>query len=443
MKRGIIKALSLVLCAAMLFGIAAAAGRFVQAQAAGATTGVSFDVTFHQSDARSILPMINELRLGDDAWYWNSDNTARISFTGQLSALVYDYELEEVAMQRAAELIVKFAHTRPDGTDAGTMFTFDSRGENIAAGNALTAESVQTSWEEEDKLFAGQSHRRVLLNKHITAVGIACAEYEGFTYWVQEFRSPASNKAATPALDGTATVTVETANALVKSSTVTAVPESMSLEAGKSKSLPVISQKIEYVEDSIKRPSFINSIVNNNVKVTWESSDSSVVQISGNKAVGKKAGNAILTGTFAGGETVLINATVTGSSTPDDPDEPDEPDTPDKPDISSAVINAPYGTRTVNWKYKAHLTASANNLPDGYKVIWYEGSKPVSKDGEYTSGNLTSQKTYTAKIVDKSGNPVSSEAQEKTVVVEVKSDFITKIVSFFSRLFGSDVVDIK
>ena len=34
---------------------------------------------------------------------------------------------------------------------------------------------------------------------------------------------------------------------------------------------------------------------------------------------------------------------------------------------------------------------------------------------------------------------ISSPSQEKTVTIEVKSDFFTKIVSFFSRLFGSDI----
>ena len=47
---------------------------------------------------------------------------------------------------------------------------------------------------------------------------------------------------------------------------------------------------------------------------------------------------------------------------------------------------------------------------------------------------------YTVKIVDSNGNPVSTSSQEKKVIIEVKSDFFTKIISFISRLFGSDTI---
>lgn len=116
---------------------------------------------------------------------------------------------------------------------------------------------------------------------------------------------------------------------------------------------------------------------------------------------------------------------------------------PAQPDVSKAVITAPSGTKTVNWKYKAHLFASASNLPDGYKVVWYEGKAKVSDGSDYTSANLTSNHTYTAKIVDGSGKIVSTSAQEKTVTITVKTDFISKLISFFSRLFVGDVTDIK
>ena len=82
-----------------------------------ATTDLKIEVTYQQSTARQMLPMINEFRTGSDAWAWNSDNSEKIYYTG-LSELQYDYELEKAAMQRAAEIAVLFAHTRPDGTDS-------------------------------------------------------------------------------------------------------------------------------------------------------------------------------------------------------------------------------------------------------------------------------------------------------------------------------------
>ncbi len=111
---------------------------------------------------------------------------------------------------------------------------------------------------------------------------------------------------------------------------------------------------------------------------------------------------------------------------------------PGETDISKVTINAPSGNHTINWKYRAQLTASAD-LPDGYKIIWYENGKPVSDSNDFITGALTDAHTYTAKIVDSTGKTVSTQEQEKTVTIEVKSDFFTKIISFFMRLFGSDI----
>lgn len=116
--------------------------------------------------------------------------------------------------------------------------------------------------------------------------------------------------------------------------------------------------------------------------------------------------------------------------------------TPGETDISKVTISAPSGKKTINWKYRAQLTATAS-LPSGYRVLWFENGKKVSDSGEFTTGNLTETHTYTARIVDSSNKVVSKESQEKTVTIEVKSDFFTKIISFFSRLFGSDITKIN
>ncbi len=114
----------------------------------------------------------------------------------------------------------------------------------------------------------------------------------------------------------------------------------------------------------------------------------------------------------------------------------------DNPDeVSNAVINAPSGTREINWKFRAHLVAKAS-LPTGYSVVWFEEGVSKPKSADYTTENLTSSKTFTAKIIDSSGNVVSKATQEKKITVTVKSDFFTKIISFFMRLFGNDTITI-
>lgn len=108
-------------------------------------------------------------------------------------------------------------------------------------------------------------------------------------------------------------------------------------------------------------------------------------------------------------------------------------------DVSKVVINAPSGKYDIRWKFKAHIVAKAK-LPDGCSLAWYEGEKPVSNSAEFTTDSLTQDREFTVKIVDGSGNPISSASQEKTIHLSVKSDIFTKIISFIIRLFGSDTV---
>ena len=70
----------------------------INAYAATSTT-----VKFEQSNARTVLNMINSFRSSGDTWYWNSNNTAKTYVT--CSPLQYDYTLEKIAMQRACELV--------------------------------------------------------------------------------------------------------------------------------------------------------------------------------------------------------------------------------------------------------------------------------------------------------------------------------------------------
>jgi len=152
---------------------------------------IPLTVTFRQETARTMLSMINEFRTGDEAWAWNEDNSEKIYYTG-LSELVYDYELEKAAMQRAAEIVLSFAHSRPDGSSCWTAypdaFEYGWKGENIAYGYS-SASSVFVAWREDNDPYAGQGHRRNMLNSNFASVGIGCAEYKGRLYWVQEFSS--------------------------------------------------------------------------------------------------------------------------------------------------------------------------------------------------------------------------------------------------------------
>ena len=156
-------------------GLAAFAMLFVLAmipvlRASADTQTLPLVVDANQSSAREMLAMVNDFRTGDEAWYWNIDNSTKTTETN-LSELTWDYNLEQIALQRACEIAISFEHYRPDGTEwktctySGTL----SNGENIAAGSAgsayATAEGVYRGWREDDDLYAGQGHRRNMLKK--------------------------------------------------------------------------------------------------------------------------------------------------------------------------------------------------------------------------------------------------------------------------------------
>ena len=143
---------------------------------------------FETASCRRMLDDINYLR-AYDAWYWDSSDTEKITVSG-LRPLVYDYSLERVAMQRAAELAAYYSHTRPNGERCFTAYTeefdFGGMGENIAYGYE-SADAVFEGWAEEDKPYAGQGHRRNMLNSGFRSVGVGCFECDGILFWAQEF----------------------------------------------------------------------------------------------------------------------------------------------------------------------------------------------------------------------------------------------------------------
>ena len=94
-------------------------------------------------------------------------------------------------MQRAAEIAIIYSHTRPNNKDTFSAFYENSvyytyAGENIAAGYG-TADSVNDGWREDNELYAGQGHRRNMLNSKFNCVGIGHVYYNGFHYWVENF----------------------------------------------------------------------------------------------------------------------------------------------------------------------------------------------------------------------------------------------------------------
>ncbi|MBR6939651.1 MAG: leucine-rich repeat protein, partial [Clostridia bacterium] len=103
-------------------------------------------------------------------------------------------------------------------------------------------------------------------------------------------------------------------------------------------------------------------------------------------------------------------------------------------DESKIKFSAPSGTITnVKYNQPAKIIASATGLPKGYKLAIYEGDsqkKAVTADdkGEATveleTGAITSDRTFTVKVLDASGNEV--DGKSKTVTIDVDDGFFAK-----------------
>ena len=137
--------------------------------------------------------LLNKFRTTkSNQWYWKSDNKTKQKVTG-LKALKKDAELEKVAKLRAKEQWTmcyvrgQRTHTRPNGKAWSTAYpkSLTYKSENLAWGYE-TCKSVVTDangWAETYEKYKYQGHRRNMLSKTATKVGIACYEKDGLTCW--------------------------------------------------------------------------------------------------------------------------------------------------------------------------------------------------------------------------------------------------------------------
>lgn len=277
----------------------------VSAASGGTVSSYELEVTYGQTEARRMLDMINQFRTGPDAWYWNSDNTTKT--TASLQPLTYDYTLERIAMQRAAEIALHFEHTRTNGEKCYSLYppSYWSAAENIAAGRS-SAEATFQQWQETNEKYSGQGHRRNMLSGSVVAVGIGHVIYQGTHYWVQEFSNPIYSTEATNANDGQTPVSVEIASSYIKSRTLTASQDSLSIPLGQSVSLPQASLKLQLTNR------FPNTACPVKTSCEWklDGSGTGIAELSGGTLIGKSCGTTRISADFQG-ETLTVPVTVT------------------------------------------------------------------------------------------------------------------------------------
>ena len=114
------------------------------------TVNVTVDVMRYDSAAQEVLDLVNAERKAYG-----------------LRPLTLDSDLQNDAMLRAAEGVVYFAHTRPDGSGCWTAGSGYMAGENLAVGQT-SPEMVVDAWMNSDL------HRANILHEEYNSIGIGC-----------------------------------------------------------------------------------------------------------------------------------------------------------------------------------------------------------------------------------------------------------------------------
>jgi uncharacterized protein YkwD len=348
---------------------------------------VLLSVKYGQTEGRSIFNMVNKLRAGSDAWYWNSDDKTKTVCSG-LSQLKYDYALEKVAMQRAAEIAIYYSHTRPSNetcwaaySDLG--YSASALGENIAAGYD-NANDVFVGWSEADEMYAGQGHRRNMLSTKFNAIGIGHCYYNGVDYWVQEFSSSAKSETYTSPLDSTTEKSIKIAKSNVTYMELSTDNSDIYVKPGETLPLPQCELKMTLTETWPER------VVD--VSVTPEyCTTNDLITINGSEFTAVTYGTEVLNLTFLD-KTEIININIVD----------------DIPVTHNYIYDNNYdGTHTKTCKdkgcdYSVEEKCSYENGECIYCQCKYETGTygDVNNDGEININDVTLIQKHLAKLVE-------------------------------------------
>jgi uncharacterized protein YkwD len=269
---------------------------------------VETTVTYCQTSAREVLQYVNDFRTSGTGWLWNDEENTTNTTGIHVPALTYDYGLEKIAMQRAAECAFYFSlnHYRPTGEKWWTAVDSDTYGDHLGENLALgytSAEDVFNGWKEENENYNGQGHRRNMLSGNFTTIGIACVKKGGYTFWAQEFGSKKTDTDPTAAIDKESSVKIPVSSSLVDSYSGTVNEDPVIVLRGKTKKIPgaKISVTLKEDQDSDETGKW-KAIILNSIEVTtgftWEVDDTSLATVSGDTITGVKAGNTKLRATL-------------------------------------------------------------------------------------------------------------------------------------------------
>jgi|GEM_PF-2559763 len=383
--------------------------------------------TYEQSAARGLLAEINRFRTSsEDAWYYSDDTKTTKTVCSNLGTLSYDYKLEKAAMQRAAEVAVSFGHTRPNGSSASSVrdefgITKNYYGENLGAGTAsvYSASNLLENLKETDENYSGQGHRRNLLGKNYTSIGMASVTYKGYRYLVQQFAGTNNQPEVTAALDGNRDVTISIAPSRITSEKLTAKANVLNIETGEVSELPYIAHRV-YITEAW--PSSVYAECE--ADPSWTSTSDAVAAViteSGIKKVkGYAEGSVILTGTtnrFSSGADLSIDIAV--NVAPEGSSGSSSSSSSVRPGNSSSSSSVRPGNSTSSSSVRPGTTSSSSS----------------SKSG--TSSSSAATEIAVTRVPRVSGAEYAAPKDNFAAVVSAQN--IGKQVLDFSKVKGSEV----
>lgn len=259
---------------------------------------ITFTVNYKQTEARKMAEMLNQFR--DEEGFDNES----------AEPLEYDYNLEKVAMQRAAEIAIRFADVRPDGESYKE--TLADYGFDISPRNILYGENIvfgtEDSMELEDafaELCSNDVNRRNMLG-YFTSVGIGHIKMNGTTdFWVQVFADETKYSFYTDPVDGKQEVTIKVSPSVIDSVNVSYTSGNSTVAVGETANAPVYTPKVSFIGSELDEELTLSPLV-------FESEDG-YVKASGGKITGLKNGTGTIKANLLG-QTYSYNITVTGNN---------------------------------------------------------------------------------------------------------------------------------
>lgn len=212
-----------------------------------------------------------------------------------LNTLVWDAQLTQDAMQRAAELAVYYSHTRPDGTRCFSAVTNYSigyaYGENIAV-YQTDAANVMNAW------MNSPGHKANILDTRYREIGVGSFYHNGHYHWVQLF-SGGMHTANTRTGQAPVTASVEVLPSLLNLGMTASADSAMMEKEQVQYNVTNTNAEWGYARAILRPESFI-----------WTSSNPAAAQVNGNGCVtAAGVGSAQITAAI-GGKTASVSVTV-------------------------------------------------------------------------------------------------------------------------------------